>query len=87
MMVDIDPLSPPDLSDGVANCLDTYVLQNQTQDQLYEAIRTVMQEFHAKSQAYRIARQRQVPPKDSAEFAKFMAQMLNRHNEQNRDEG
>ncbi len=76
LQVDMEPLSPPDLVAGVAECLDNYVLLTQTQEQLYTALVVKMHEFHAKSQAYNTAMNRQVPGKDTARFEELLEQML-----------
>ncbi len=86
--VDMEPLSPPDLVAGVAQCLDNFVLQTQTQEQLYEAIRATMGEFHAKNQAYRLATQRQSPPPvDKANFAQIFEEMMARRLDYEKDDG
>ncbi len=85
--VDMEPLSPPDLVAGVAECLDNYVLLTQTQEQLYTALVVKMHEFHAKSQAYNTAMTRQVPGKDTARFEELMEQMLKRRLDYEKDDG
>ena len=72
---DIAPLSPPVLVDGVAKCIDEFVLLGQTQDQLYEAIRAEMEQFHMKTQAFRTAHQRSPDPEG---FAKFMEALMHK---------
>ena len=78
-VIDIDPLKPPELANGVAKCLDEFVLQNQTHEQLYNAIREEMQQYHMRNQAWQLAQARQGPPsmgQDAKGFEEFMKRLM-----------
>ena len=87
MRIEIEPIAEQNLANGIAKCLDEFVLKDQTQDQLYEAVRGAMTEFFEQKRAYMRAKQRQEPPTEDTEargpdlFAEYMAAMMRRRKE------
>ena len=75
----IEPLKSPELANGVAKCLDEFVLQNQTHEQLYNAIRGEMEQYHMRNQVWQLAQVKQELPsmgQGVEGFAKFMEQLM-----------